>query len=147
MALSPAVELAFLPMIPNPVPRITICLPTIGSLTYIQKTLNSLKCQTLAAYELLILYNGTDADVPAKLQNFAKMHPGGRVLPEQNRMPMFANFNRGLRQARGEYIAFFHDDDVYEPTFLQRTVEELDRNPAAAFAGTNYYIINSASVV
>lgn len=126
-------------------PRVTICLPTIGRLTYMQETLDSLKAQTLDDYELLILYNGTDSAVLKKLQHMAGDHPGGRVLPDENRMAMFANFNRGLREARGEYIAFFHDDDAYEPNFLSRTIAELDAFPHTAFAGSNYYIIDSHS--
>ncbi len=126
-------------------PRVTICLPTIGRLTYMQETLDSLKAQTLGDYELLILYDGTDDAVLDKLQQMAGGHPGGRVLPNEKRMPMFANFNRGLREAKGEYVAFFHDDDVYEPNFLSRMIAELDACPQAAFAGSNYYIIDSDS--
>lgn len=128
-------------------PRVTICLPTIGRLTYIQETLDSLRAQTLTDYELLILYNGTDTAVSGKLQEMAGLHPGGRVLADPTPMPMFANFNRGLRAARGEYIAFFHDDDVYEPVFLERSLAALDANPSTAFAGSNYLIIDSASKV
>ncbi len=128
-------------------PRVTICLPSIGRLTYIQETLESLLAQTLRDYELLVLYNGTDSVVSGKLQELAAMHPGGRVVADPTPMPMFANFNRGLREARGEYVAFFHDDDVYEPVFLERSVGALDANPSTAFAGSNYLIIDSSSQV
>lgn len=128
-------------------PKVTICLPTIGRLTYIEQTLESLARQTLSDYELLVLYNGTDGNTAAKLASLVATHPGGRVLPDADTMPMFANFNRGLREARGEYVAFFHDDDIYEPNFLERLVHMLDVHPSAAFAGSNYLIIDSENKV
>ncbi len=125
-------------------PKVTICLPTIGRLTYIDETLDSLRSQTLQDYELLVLYNGTDAAVRTRLELSVEQHPGGRVLSEECPMPMFANFNRGLREARGQYVAFFHDDDSYEPGFLATMTGILDTNGNAPFAGSNYFIINEA---
>lgn len=128
-------------------PRVTICLPTIGRLTYIKETLDSLKSQSLTDYELLILYNGGDTGVAGTLASLAGEHPGGRVLPEAAAIPMFANFNRGLREARGDYVAFFHDDDIYHADFLKRSVEALDANGTTAFAGSNYLVIDASSKV
>lgn len=128
-------------------PRVTICLPTIGRLTYMKETLDSLKAQTLGDYELLILYNGTDPAVLEALRTFAGEHPGGRVVQEEKKIPMFANFNRGLRQSKGEYVAFFHDDDIYEKNFLAKSIGALDANPNTAFAGSNYFITDATSRV
>ncbi len=108
-----------------------------------RQTLDSLKNQRLSDYELLILYNGTDAAVLTQLEEFAAEHDNALVMPESAPLTMFANFNRGLRKARGEYVAFFHDDDIYEPDFLSRIIALMDIHPSAAFAGSNYHIIGS----
>lgn len=123
-------------------PTVTVCLPTIGRMTYVRDTLKSLSRQSLQNYELLVLYNGSDRHVMQEFEDMAKKHPGGRVLSEPDRLPMFANFNRGLREARGKYVVFFHDDDIYESNFLEELVAALESHPSAAFAGSNYYIID-----
>lgn len=123
-------------------PVVTVCLPTIGRMSYVRETLRSLARQTLQSYELLVLYNGTDQEIQRQFEELAAEHPGGRVLAEPARLSMFANFNRGLREAGGRYVVFFHDDDIYEPDFLKESVVALESQPSAAFAGSNYYIID-----
>ncbi len=123
-------------------PKVTICIPTIGRLTYLGETLKSLESQTLQDYEVLILDSGSPEEAARVFREIAAAD-GRRRVVRSERVPMFANFNVGLREARGEYVAFFHDDDVYEPDFLSRSVELLDRNPRAGFAGSNYMIIDA----
>lgn len=123
-------------------PLITVCVPTIGRLEYIFQTLDSLRKQTLQNYELLILDNGSDQSAANKLVAYAATDPKARILRSEERLPMFRNFNRGLAAARGRYVTFFHDDDMYEPTFLERTTSMLNSHGKAAFAGSNYYVID-----
>jgi glycosyltransferase involved in cell wall biosynthesis len=113
-------------------------------MTYVRETLESLRTQTLQSYELLVLYNGVDRKVEQEFEQLTKMHASGRVLSKAERVPMFANFNRGLSEARGKYVVFFHDDDVYEPNFLEQIIAALEAHPSAAFAGSNYYIIDES---
>lgn len=122
-------------------PKVTICIPTIGRLTYLSETLASLEGQTLQDYEVLILDSGSPEAAAHKFREVAAADSRRRVI-RSARVPMFANFNIGLREARGEYIAFFHDDDVYEPEFLRRSVALLDQNPHVGFSGSNYWIID-----
>jgi glycosyltransferase involved in cell wall biosynthesis len=60
---------------------------------------------------------------------------------------MFANFNRGIDAATGDFIAFFHDDDVYLPQFIEHELDMLIANPTAGIVGSNYYLIDDTSRV
>jgi glycosyltransferase involved in cell wall biosynthesis len=128
-------------------PLITVCVPTIGRVDYLGETLDSLRRQSFTSYELLLLDNGSPLDASRQAAKLANAIPNARILRSETRMPMFANFNRGVREARGKYIAFFHDDDVYEPEFLSRMTTLLERNPDAAFAGSNYLVIDAKTRV
>jgi GT2 family glycosyltransferase len=55
---------------------------------------------------------------------------------------MFTNFNRGIREARGDYVVYFHDDDVYQPSFIEAYVRLLESHPDVGFAGGNFDIID-----
>lgn len=126
-------------------PLITVCVPTLGRATYIEQTFQSLKYQRLKDFELLILYNGNDPATIQKLESFAGAFPNARLLADARPLSMFQNFNRGLREAKGKYVTFFHDDDVYEPAFLETTTSILEGFPGAAFAGSNYFIIDESN--
>jgi glycosyltransferase involved in cell wall biosynthesis len=123
-------------------PLVTVCVPTIGRLEYIFQTLDSLKRQTLKNYELLILDNASEPAAAEKLRAYVATNPKARILRSDERLPMFRNFNRGIQEARGRYVTFFHDDDLYEPTFLERTTSMLNSHSRAAFAGSNYFVID-----
>ncbi len=46
----------------------------------------------------------------------------------------FKQWNRGVREARGEYVWIAEADDSAEPTLLSRLVPLLDQNPQVGIA-------------
>lgn len=124
------------------VPLVTICVPTIGRTRYLDAALKSIREQTYQNYEVLILDNASGPQAQDILARFAADTPHVRILRVDERVPMFANFNRGIRAALGDYIVFFHDDDLYQPAFIATHVAALEANPRAAFAAGNYDVID-----
>jgi glycosyltransferase involved in cell wall biosynthesis len=122
---------------------VTICVPTIGRTEYLAAALRSLGEQTYRNYEVLILDNASGPAGQEVIANFASENPNARVLRVDERLPMFANFNRGIRAAQGDYVAFFHDDDLYQPTFLEQHVALLDANEHVGFAAGNFDVIDA----
>ncbi|MFT4041036.1 MAG: glycosyltransferase family A protein [Thermomicrobiales bacterium] len=126
-------------------PVVTICLPTIGRAAMLGEALESTRAQTWPNLEILILDNAAEeGDGQRLITAFAASHPRARILRSETRLPMFANFNRGIYAARGEYITFLFDDDLLRPTLVSRAVELLERYPQAGFAGSNYTLIDAA---
>lgn len=41
-----------------------------------------------------------------------------------------------------DYVALFHDDDLYDPRILDEEAGFLDRNPSVGLVGTGYWIID-----
>ena len=128
-------------------PRVTICLPTIGRTEYLAGALQSLGGQTFDDYEVLILDNASGEEAQQIIARFVAATPAARVLRVEERLPMFANFNRGIDAARGTYVVFFNDDDEYQPDFLAHHVAVLDANPRIGFVGGNFDVIDGAGAV
>jgi len=120
---------------------VTICVPTIGS-SYLVDALGSALNQTYAHTEILVLDNALAPDAQSGLAAFVARHPQVRVLRVEERVPMFENFNRGLRAASGTYITYFHDDDRYVPEFLTESVKFLDEHLEVALVGSNCRVID-----
>jgi len=128
-------------------PLVTICLPSTGRMRFLPLVIASITEQLYQNYEVLILDNASPSETRQVFERYATADIRVRVLCSETRLPMFANFNRGLRAAQGEFVTFFHDDDVYLPTFLVKMVGALRAYPSAAFAGSNYYRIDDAGMV
>lgn len=128
-------------------PRVTVCVPTIGRIEYLEETIRSIAAQTFTNFEVLVLDNGSAPASAARVQELARCDPRIRVLRQSERIPMFANFNRGVMAAAGDIIAFCHDDDRLLPSFLERHVGFYETHPSAAFVGSNYNIIDASGLV
>lgn len=123
-------------------PLVTVCVPTIGRMEYLPATRASIEAQTFEDMEILILDNASPPAAAEALARWAAEDPRVRVLRADPRVPMFANFNRGIAAARGKYLAYFHDDDVYLPRFLELLVGALEDHPTAAFSASNWGFID-----
>jgi glycosyltransferase involved in cell wall biosynthesis len=124
-----------------PRPLVTVCIPTTGRLPWLRQAIAGAFAQAYAPIEVIVLDNASGEEAQAALRDAMRAHPGLRVLRSGERLPMFANFNRGIGAAAGEYLAFFHDDDEYDPRFLARHVALLEAHPTATFAAGNFDVI------
>src|SRR6185312_3833181 len=61
-----------------------------------------------------------------------------RVVQPARNLGMAANANFTVAQARGEYIALLHHDDVYSPNLLEAWAAVLDRHPTVGFVSNAY---------
>lgn len=128
-------------------PLVTVCVPTIGRTTMLHDALESVRRQTYANIEILLLDNAAEGEGQQILRRFAASEPRARVLRCEPRLPMFANFNRGIRAARGAYVTFLFDDDLLQPEAIARAVAVLTRFPSAGYAGSNYELIDATGRV
>ena len=109
-------------------PLVSICVPAYNSAKFIEQTLKSLTSQSYRNLEILVGDNcSTDAtgDIVARLQQ-----ADGRIVHvrHQSNLGYVGNLNRLLELSQGGLVAFYHSDDVYEPTIVQREVQVLSAN-------------------
>ena len=128
-------------------PLVSICVPTIGRMATLDATLRSLARQSYQECEVLLLDNAAPTEARELLEAFLRSDPRARILPTPKRLSMFDNFQRGVNAAKGKYLTFFHDDDVYGGEFVARHVAFLEQHPSAAFSGSNCTVIDGAGHV
>jgi glycosyltransferase involved in cell wall biosynthesis len=116
-------------------PLVSAIIIFLNEENFIQEAIESVFAQTYENWELLIVDDGsTDRSTEIAL-NYAAQHPAKvRYLEHEGHQNqgMSASRNLGIRQAKGEYIAFLDADDVWLPHKLEQQVEILDSQPEAA---------------
>ena len=75
--------------------------------------------QTFSDWELLLVDDGCTDRSPAICDRFAAADSRIRALHQPKNAGVSEARNRGLREARGEYIAFLDADDAFEPQALE----------------------------
>lgn len=112
-----------------PPPKISVIMPTHNRPDLLAQAVTSVLSQTEAEFELLVINDG-GVDVKDALSPLDD--PRIHLLNHPERRGQAAARNTGLKAARGDYIAFLDDDDLYYPQHL----EVLSR--AAARTGVAY---------
>jgi glycosyltransferase involved in cell wall biosynthesis len=101
----------------------SVVIPTYNRLSLLQRTLGSVRRQSHADFEIIVVDDGsTDAT-----REWLASHGGDlRVFKQPNRGPGAAR-NVGAREARGDYVAFLDSDDLWFPWTLDvfaRAIQE-----------------------
>jgi glycosyltransferase involved in cell wall biosynthesis len=112
-------------------PRVTIGMPVYNGERFLGEALDSILAQSFADFELVISDNGSSDGTQAMCETYAARDGRIRYYREDVNRGAAWNYNRLVELARGEYFKWAAHDDLLAPTFLERCVEGLDRNPAA----------------
>jgi glycosyltransferase involved in cell wall biosynthesis len=116
------------------VPLISVIIPTYNRAGYLQLALESVLCQEYPCYEVLVVDDGSTDDTPAVL---ARQAGRVRALRQANAGPSAAR-NRGIREARGELVAFLDSDDLMVPGRLARQAALFVRDPELGLVAGAY---------
>ena len=114
---------------------ISIIVPVYNAEKFIKETVQSVLNQTYTDFELLLVDDcSKDGSVEA-----IKSFDDKRVilLKQEQNAGAYAARNRGLKEAKGRYIAFLDSDDYWVPDKLEREMEFMERKNAG-FVFTGY---------
>lgn len=114
-------------------PIISVVIPTYNSAHWIARTMASIVHQRFRAIEILVIDDGSTDDLPSVLKPFVDRDPRIRIIRQENRGLAGAR-NRGIMEARAEFVATIDADDLWHPDFLTATYAALNADPSAPFA-------------
>lgn len=103
-------------------PRVSIVIPTYNRSQMLKEALESIRAQTEACWEVIVVNNHSDDDTLQMIETLSD--PRISVINFHNHGVIGASRNRGIQAARGEWIAFLDSDDTYRPRKLERCLAE-----------------------
>jgi hypothetical protein len=101
---------------------------------YIREAVRSVLDQTFDDFELIVVDDASTDATAEVVEGFGDSRI--RLLRNESNLGQVASLNRGLREARGEYVARIDADDACLPTRLARQVDVLDSEPRVCLVGT-----------
>jgi glycosyltransferase involved in cell wall biosynthesis len=114
-------------------PSVTVVMPCYNASSFLLASVGSVRDQTHAAWELVIVDDGSTDDSQQVLQELALSDSRIRVL-QQSKTGAAATRNRALKEAHGDHIAFLDADDTWHPEFLSSMLSALAAHPEAGIA-------------
>lgn len=113
-------------------------MPVFNGEKYLEEAINSIIGQTYENIELIILDDGStdnSINIINKMKNKSRKI---NYAPNDKNLGVSATRNRGMRIAKGEYIAFMDADDISPLYRIEKQVEFLEKNKDYGLAGGHY---------
>jgi glycosyltransferase involved in cell wall biosynthesis len=114
-------------------PRISIVVPTRDRAGQLPGAIESIRGQTLADWECIVVDDGSADETPRVLSGVAAAEPRIRSIRRDPGGSIAGARNAALAVARGDLVAFLDDDDRWLPGKLARQVSRLDAEADADF--------------
>ncbi len=115
-------------------PKITVLLSVFNDEKYISEAIESILNQTFEDFELLII-DDCSTDGTIEVINSYKDSRIRLIINEKN-IDITKSLNKGLKSARGKYIARHDSDDVSTPERLEKQFNFLENNKDYAAVGS-----------
>ncbi len=116
-------------------PLVSVIMPVYNAAPFVGAAIGSVLGQTLRDFELIAI---DDASTDGSREILARIaDPKCRVLTNDTNLGAAETKNRGIDQARGEFLAFLDADDLAVPERLARQMEWLRAHPKTGVLGSN----------
>lgn len=113
--------------------KVSVVIPTYNRAKFIEDAIDSVIRQTYNDIEIIVVDDGSTDATPDILKKY-----GDRIeVIRQKRMGVSSARNRGIKESRGEYIAFLDSDDIFYKRKLEIQMEVVTSNHAVFICYTN----------
>jgi glycosyltransferase involved in cell wall biosynthesis len=126
-------------------PLISVILPVSNfKEKLLTQAVDSIISQTFTEFELLfICEHNSNSDSIAILKEFCRRDKRLRLIINESNIGLSASLNRGIRDAKGKYIARMDADDISAPKRFELQFEFLEKHPDISVLGTKAAFIDA----
>jgi len=123
--------------------KISIIVPTWNRADKILKTIKSVQNQTYKDWELLICDDGSTDNTKNLILNLIKQDKRIRwVAGDHTGLPA-APRNHGIKNAKGNWLAFLDSDDIWLPEKLEKQIKSLEKHGLMAACSNAFRFLPS----
>ena len=119
-------------------PVVSVVIPLYNTEKYIAECIESVLDQTLGAFEVLVVHDGSRDRSAQIVEEIAGRDGRVRLLRHPGGINLGVSRTRrlGIEEASGDYVAYLDADDAFEPSKLERQVGLMKAHPACVLCHT-----------
>lgn len=118
-------------------PKVSVILSTYNGSKFIGRAIESVLNQNFQDFELIIIDDGSTDNTFQIINQWAKKDKRIIILKNEKNLGVPKSLNRGLKVAKGEYVALIDDDDEWiDKDKIKKQVEFLEQNHSYVLVGT-----------
>jgi len=119
-------------------PPVSIVMSVYNGEKYLRDAIDSILYQTLENFEYIIVDGGSTDNSKEIIKSYNDPRV---VFIEQRNASLATSLNRGIKSARGKYIARMDADDISIPQRLQKQFDFMENNSEYVAVGSNAIVI------
>lgn len=115
----------------NPIPAISVYMPTRNRAGQLEQALHSVFSQTLPPGEVIVIDDASEDSTQEVLLSMQARYPALTVFRNDSPQGASASRNLAIEQASGEFVTGIDDDDVWRPKRLEKLFALFGRENCA----------------
>lgn len=124
-------------------PKVSVVIPTYNSAHMAKEAVESVLAQTYTDFEVIVIDDGSVDNTESVMAPFGDRI---RYIKQENQGVSGAR-NTGMKEARGEYIAFLDADDLWLPERLAAEIPLLDADPNLGLVYCDWAVVSGGQVL
>src|SRR5450759_436506 len=121
---------------------VSIVMATYNGEKYLRKQLDSILEQTYQHFELIVVDDASTDGTLSILAEYAALDDRIQVFPAEKNLGLVSNFERGLRLANGNFIAFSDQDDIFRKDKIKLLLSALKDHSSRDLAVSDLSLID-----
>jgi glycosyltransferase involved in cell wall biosynthesis len=123
-------------------PPLSIGMPVYNAERFVEQGIRSILNQTVTDFELILSDNASTDRTAEICRDFASQDRRIRFYKSEFNKGGGWNHNRVLELARGRYFKWQSNDDLCDPSMVEKCIDALERDPSAVLAHPETTIID-----
>lgn len=107
---------------------ISIILPTFNGANYISEAIDSVIKQTYKNWELIVIDDCSSDSTNSIVEKYTELDTRIKLYKNEKNLKLPASLNYGFSLAKGDYLTWTSDDNIYKINALEKMVNELETN-------------------
>lgn len=129
------------------VPRVSIGMPVWNGADYLREAVDSLLAQSFADFELIISDNASTDATEDICREYVRTDSRVRYHRNDHNIGLHGNFDLVLDLATAPYFMWASHDDIWDPSYLAKMVDQLDRRSSVVLAGSDAASVDGTGIV
>ena len=113
--------------------NVTVIVPIYNADLFLKQSIESILAQTYSDFELLAINDGSTDTSGKTLESFSDERL--KIINNDRNLGLIYTLNRGIKEAKGKYIARMDADDIANPERLALQVSFLEKHSEVALLG------------
>ncbi len=119
-------------------PSVSVVIPTFNCAALLPEAIRSAYGQSFTPAEVIVVDDGCTDDTAAVVERLTRSLPERLVYVRKPNGGEASARNRGVSVAKGDYIAFLDQDDVWLPEKLEHQMQLFEADPSIALTFSAY---------